>query len=152
MQLGPAKELIGVEEIHALLSGVRRIAVLGAKTEEQSNQPAFYVARYLVDAGLDVIVVPVCYPDVKAILGREVFRSLASIPPPPLDLVDVFRRPSDVRGHLADILTARPCAVWLQQGIRDDATAAELVRAGIFVVQDRCLMVDHRRFASRPRA
>jgi|ERR1700722_932474 predicted CoA-binding protein len=145
MALGAPRELDSDEEIAALLETVRRIAVLGIKTEEQANQPAFYVARYLKDAGLDVVPVPVYYPDAKTILGREVHRTLAAIPPPPLDLVDVFRRSFDVKAHLPDILAARPRAVWLQLGIREDAVAAELVRNGIYVVQDRCLMVEHRR-------
>ena len=146
MDLGPPRELVSDEDIGALLRGVHRVAVLGIKTEEQASQPAFYVPRYLVDAGLDVVPVPVYYPDVRRILGRDVHRTIAAIPPPAVDLVDVFRRPADVKAHVPDLLTARPRAVWLQLGIRDDAAAAEMVNAGIYVVQDRCLMVDHRRF------
>jgi len=146
MDLGPPRELVSDEEIAALLRSVRRVAVLGIKTEEQASQPAYYVPRYLSDAGLDVVPVPVYYPDVKTILGREVYRTVTAIPPPTVDLVDVFRRSADVKAHLPDLLAARPKAVWLQLGIQDDAVAAELVRSGIHVVQDRCLMVDHRRF------
>ncbi|HMC35979.1 MAG TPA: CoA-binding protein, partial [Myxococcales bacterium] len=61
-----------------------------------------------------------------------------------LDIVDVFRRPADVPGHLDDLLAKRPRAVWLQSGIRHDATAESLARAGILVIQDRCLMVEYR--------
>jgi predicted CoA-binding protein len=132
-------------DIAALLRSVRRIAVLGIKTEVQSTQPAFYVAKYLVDAGLDVVPVPVYFPDVQTILGRRVYRRVADVPPP-IDLVDVFRRQVDLAPHLDDLLAARPRAVWLQLGIRDDDFAARLSAAGITVVQDRCLMVDHRRY------
>ena len=135
-------------QVDALLARVRRVAVLGIKTEAQSEQPAFYVARYLVDAGLDVVPVPVYYPETTHILGRPVQRRLADVAPPP-DLVDVFRRPQDLPPHLDDILAARPRAVWLQSGIRNDAFAEQLARAGIEVVQDRCLMVEHRRFSRR---
>jgi len=145
MDLGPPRELVSGDEIAALLRSVHRVAVLGVKTEEQASQPAFYVARYLLDAGLEVVPVPVYYPDVKTILGRDVYRTVAAVPPPPVDLVDVFRKSADVKAHVPDLLAARPRAVWLQLGIRDDATAAELVKGGIYVVQDRCLMVDHRR-------
>jgi hypothetical protein len=124
----------------------RRIAVLGIKTEEQSGQPAFYVAEYLVRAGVEVVPVPVYYPEVKQILGRPVFRRLADIPGE-VDLVDVFRRPQDIPQHLEDILAKKPKAVWFQLGIRNDAAAEKLAQAGIRVVQDRCLMVDHRRYA-----
>lgn len=129
--------------IGALLAGVRRVAVLGIKTEEQANQPAFYVPQYLVQAGLDVIPVPVYYPQVTQILGQPVYRRLSDIPGD-IDLLDIFRRPQDLASHLDEILAKRPKAVWLQQGIRDDAFARRLADAGIDVVQDRCLMVEHR--------
>ena len=131
-------------DIAALLAGVRRVAVLGIKTEAQANQPAFYVADYLVKAGLHVIPVPVYYLEVTRILGLPVYRKLVDIPGP-IDLLDVFRRPQDLHGHLDDILAKRPRAVWLQLGIRDDRFAQALAQAGIDVVQDRCLMVEHRR-------
>ncbi len=132
------------EAIAALLQGTRRIAVLGIKTEAQAGQPAFYVPEYLHRAGLDVVPVPVYYPDVTEILGKPVYRRLADVPGP-IDLVDVFRRSVDVAAHLDDILAAAPRAVWLQSGIRDDAVAERLAEAGMQVVQDRCLMVEHRR-------
>lgn len=140
----PGRLIEDVGDIAALLDAVRRIAVLGIKTEAQANQPAFYVPEYLVQAGLDVVPVPVYYPDVTHILGRPVYRKLVDVPGP-IDLVDVFRRPQDLARHLDDIRAKRPRAVWLQLGIRDDDFARELVQAGIDVVQDRCLMVDHRR-------
>lgn len=124
----------------------RRIAVLGIKTEAQADQPAFYVAEYLHAQGLEVIPVPVYYPDVTTILGQRVFRKVAEVPGP-IDLVDVFRRPTDLLPHLDDLLAAKPKAVWLQLGIQHDAFAAKLVEAGIDVVQNRCLLVEHRRFA-----
>ena len=126
-----------------LLSTVRSIAVLGIKTQAQAAQPAYYVPAYLVQAGFDLIPVPVFYPEASEILGRKVYRRLQDIPQD-IDLLDVFRRPQDLSAHLEDILAKRPRAVWLQQGIRDDAFARTLVDAGIDVVQDRCLMVEHR--------
>ncbi|MBA3240107.1 MAG: CoA-binding protein [Acidobacteria bacterium] len=133
------------EGVRDLLARVRRVAVLGIKTEEQSYQPAFYVASYLHSAGLEVVPVPVYYPAVTHILGQKVYRSLREVPGE-IDLVDVFRRPADVPAHVEDILAKKPSAVWLQSGIRHDGAAETLARAGIKVVQDRCLMVDHRRF------
>jgi uncharacterized protein len=133
------------EQIRELLGETHRVAVLGIKTERQSNQPAFYVPEYLASAGLEIIPVPVYYPDAQEILGRSVYRRLSDIPGE-IDLVDVFRRPDDIDQHLDDILSKRPRAVWFQSGIRNDAAAEKLAKAGIKVVQDRCLMVDHRRF------
>jgi predicted CoA-binding protein len=134
--------------IRDILTQAKTIAVLGIKTEAQADQAAFYVPRYLQAAGYEVIPVPVYYPDATEILGRKVYRKLADIPGP-VDLVNVFRRPNDVPPHLDDILAKKPRAVWLQLGIRHDATALKLAEAGIQVVQDRCIMVDHRALAPR---
>lgn len=145
-----AQLLTTPEEVDRLLATVRTVAVLGIKTGARADQPAFYVPAYLVDAGLEVFPVPVYHPEATRILDRPVYRRLVDIPGP-VDLVDVFRRPADVPGHLDDFLAKRPRAVWLQSGIRHDPTAETLARAGIAVVQDRCLMVEHRRWASGAR-
>jgi predicted CoA-binding protein len=130
-------------EIRDLLNETRTIAVLGIKTEAQAGQPAFYVPSYLQSAGFQIIPVPVYYPDVTRILGQQVYRRLVDIPDE-VDLVNVFRLSHDVPAHVEDILAKMPKAVWLQSGIRNDAAAETLAKAGIKVVQDRCLMVDHR--------
>ena len=125
-----------------VLAATRRIAVLGIKTEAQADQAAFYVPKYLVEAGYDIVPVPVYYPEVTMILDRPVVRRVQDAGP--IDMVNVFRRPRDLASHLEDILAAKPKSVWLQQGIRDDAFAEALAAAGISVVQDRCLMVELR--------
>ena len=132
--------------IKDLIRETRRIAVLGMKTEAQRDQPAFYVPSYLLRAGFEIIPVPVYYPEVSTIAGIKVYRRLSDIPDE-IDLVDVFRRSHDINGHTEDILQKRPKAVWFQSGIRNDPVAEELARAGIKVVQDRCLMVERRRVA-----
>ena len=136
--------LDSAERITALLARTRTIAVLGIKPESESGQPAHYVPRYLAQTGFEIFPVPVYYPRIAQILGRPVHRSVGAIGRP-VDLVAVFRRPIDLGQHLDDLLAARPRAVWLQRGIRHDTLAARLARAGIGVVQDRCLMVEHRR-------
>ena len=132
-------------EIANLLNEMRTIAVLGIKTEAQAGQPAFYVPSYLQTAGFQIIPVPVYYPNTTHILGLPVYRQLVDIPID-IDLVNVFRLSQDVPRHVEDLLAKMPKAVWLQSGIRNDAVAQTLAKAGIKVVQDRCLMVDHRRF------
>jgi predicted CoA-binding protein len=134
--------------IRELILQSRRIAVLGIKTDTQADQPAFYVPKYLAAAGFELIPVPVYYPEVTAILGQQVYRRLMEVPGD-IDLVDVFRRSQDIAGHLEDILAKRPTTVWFQSGIRNDAVAETLAKAGIKVVQDRCLMVEHRRVAKK---
>lgn len=136
------------EGIRSLLAETRRIAVIGIKTEEQSFQPAFYVPQYMAQAGFEVIPVPVYYPEATEILGQKVYRRLADVPGE-IDLVNVFRRPQDVPGHLDDILGKKPKAVWMQSGIRNDEVAERLAQEGIRVVQDRCLMVEHRSLGRR---
>ena len=132
--------------IREVVKSSKRVAVLGIKTEQHSGQPAFYVAEYLSRAGVEVVPVPVYYPEVKQILGQPVYRRLVDIPGE-IDLVDVFRRPQDIDQHVEDIIAKKPKAVWFQSGIRNAAAAEKLAKAGIQVVQDRCLMVDHRRYA-----
>jgi predicted CoA-binding protein len=128
--------------IDRVLNATRRIAVLGIKTEP--SQPAHYVAAYAKRIGLEIVPVPVYYPDLTEILGLPVFRRLADIPGP-VDMVDVFRRPKDIPQHLDDILAKKPKSVWFQLGIRNDDAAEQLARAGIDVVQDKCLMVELQR-------
>ncbi len=132
-----------LSRIKELLAETERIAVLGIKTEAQANQPAFYVPKYLDAVGFEVIPVPVYYPEATQILGHPVYRSLVDIPFA-VDLVNIFRRAEAIPAHLEDLLSKRPKTVWMQSGIRHDAVAQTLAEAGIKVVQDRCLMVDHR--------
>jgi predicted CoA-binding protein len=130
------------EGIRALLESTKRIAVLGIKTEE-SGQPAYYVPEYAQRAGYDVVPVPVYYPECTEILGEKVYRKVNDIPGT-VDMVDVFRRPKDIPAHVDDIIAKKPKSVWFQLGIRNDEAAEKLARAGIDVVQDRCLMVELR--------
>jgi uncharacterized protein len=128
-------------EMRALLKQTRRIAVLGIKPESRADQPAHFVAAYVKEAGFDVVPVPVYYPEVTRILGETVYRRLVDVPGP-IDLVNVFRRPEHVEQHVDDIIAKQPRAVWMQLGIRNDEAAERLARAGIDVVQDRCLKVE----------
>jgi predicted CoA-binding protein len=130
--------------IRAVVQASKRVAVLGIKTEQQSDQPAFYVREYLAQAGVDVVPVPIYYPDVTHISASRCsaawwtsrgHRPGGRVPTAP------GHRPA--RG---DILAKKPRAVWFQSGIRNDAGGGEVREGGIKVVQSRCLMVDHRRY------
>lgn len=126
-------------DVERILRETRRIAVLGIKMEPA--QPAHYVPAYAKRAGLEIVPVPVYYPDATEILGEKVYRRVADIPGD-VDLVNVFRRARDIPSHVDDIIAKRPRAVWFQLGIRNDDAAERLAREGIDVVQDRCLMVE----------
>ena len=97
---------------------------------------------------MEVIPIPVYYPDRVEILGRRCFRTVqaAAANGPMIDIVCVFRRSADVLLHLDDLVAAAPQigCVWLQSGIRNDVVAQRMADLGVPVVQDRCLLVDHR--------
>lgn len=136
------ENLLGSDaEIRELLKNTKTIAVVGIKME--TFQPAFYVPQYMQNAGYKIVPVPVYYPEATEILGEKVYRKLADVPET-IDLVNLFRRSSDVPKHLEDILAAKPQAVWMQSGIYNSEVAETLARNGIKVVQDACLMVEHR--------
>ena len=137
------KFLTTTEQIRDLINDTRRIAVLGIKTDAQSDQPSVYVPQYLQRAGFDIVPIPVYYPEATEILGEKVYRKLADVPEK-IDMVNVFRRSNDIPPHVEDILAARPKSVWFQAGIRHDEAARTLAENGIKVVQDLCLMVEHR--------
>ena len=129
--------------VDRLLATTRRIAVLGIKIAS-TGQPAYYVPEFAQRVGYEIVPVPVYYPEVKEILGQPVYRSLAQIPGD-IDMVNVFRRPRDIPAHVDDIIAKQPKSVWFQLGIRNDEAAERLARAGIEVVQDRCLLVEIQR-------
>lgn len=128
--------------IRRVLAGTRRIAVLGIK--EGEHRPAFFVPAYAQRAGYEIVPVPVYYPDAMVMLGEPVYRTVSAIPGD-VDMVNVFRRAEDIPPHLDDIIAKKPKSVWFQLGIRNDEAAEQLAKAGIDVVQDRCLLVELRR-------
>lgn len=131
------------DQISKLLRETKRIAVLGIKPESHFSQPAFYVPKYMQNAGFDIVPVPVYYPEVSEILGQTVYRDIRDVPGE-IDMVNVFRRDIDIPKHVDEIIAAKPKSVWVQLGIRNDAAAEEFAKAGIKVVQNLCLMVEHR--------
>ena len=131
------------DEIAKLLRDTQTIAVLGIKPESHAAQPAHYVPKYLQNAGYDVIPVPVYYPEVTEILGKAVYRELARVPWE-IDMLNVFRRPGDIDQHVMEILAKKPKSVWFQLGITNDIAAEKFAQAGIKVVQNLCIMVEHR--------
>lgn len=129
------------DDLRAALAAARRIAVLGAHPDPA--KPAHYVPDYLFRRGYEILPANPVYAG-RTLWQAPVRATLAELAPP-CDVVDVFRRSEQLAAHLDDILAVRPRLVWLQSGIRNDAVARRLEAAGIAVVQDRCLMVEHRR-------
>ncbi|MEQ1606072.1 MAG: CoA-binding protein [Pyrinomonadaceae bacterium] len=131
------------DQIRELLCETKTIAVLGIKPESHAGQPAHYVPKYMADAGYEIIPVPVYYPEVTEILGKPVYRDLTQVPGE-IDMLNVFRRSEDISKHTLEILAKKPKSVWFQLGIRNDDVAERFAEAGIKVVLDLCLMVEHR--------
>ena len=128
--------------IDKLLNETHRIAVLGIKPD--ADQPANYVPVYAQQAGYEIVPVPVYYKDLTEMLGAKVYRTVSDIPGN-VDMVNVFRRPRDIPQHVDDIIAKKPKSVWFQLGIVNDEAAETLAKAGIAVVQNRCLLVELQR-------
>jgi predicted CoA-binding protein len=131
-------------QVRQILTDHTVIAVVGF--HHDAMKPAYYVPEYMHRQGYTIIPVnPALAARGESYFGQKAVATLAEITTP-VDIVDVFRRSDKVREHLPDILAmpTPPKVVWLQLGIRDDVTARELAARGIDVVQDRCLLADHR--------
>lgn len=128
--------------IPELLRESSAVAVIGASNRR--GRPAFYVPQYLSRCGYEVFAVNPRHGD-EELWGRPVAASVEDLEEP-VDIVNVFRRPADIPPHVAQILAMSPLpkVVWFQLGIRNDDAARTLERAGITVVQDRCILVEHR--------
>ena len=123
--------------IKKILGECRTIAVVGLSPKK--SRPSNMVARYLIEAGFTVIPVN---PGQDEILGRTCYPSLTAIPEP-VDLVDIFRKSSDVPPVVEEAIRIKAKAVWLQEGIVNEEAAQKAREAGLDVVMDRCIKIDH---------
>ena len=133
------------ENLKALLESVKTVAVVGIKDREQEN--AFRIPQYLQQEGYRIVPVN---PKLHSVLGEPCKASLSQVLSQvdgAIDFVNLFRASERVPAHVDEILAMkpRPKAVWMQLGIHHGPSAQRLRDAGIEVVQDRCIMVDHRR-------
>ena len=128
-----------------LLRRVKTIAVVGIKAGEHDD--AFRVPRYLQRQGYRILPVS---PKLEQVLGERCVSSLAELAEAP-ELVNLFRASPQIPAHADEILALprQPLGVWMQLGIRHPEASARLATAGITVVEDRCLMVEHARLFGR---
>jgi predicted CoA-binding protein len=127
------------EKIAQLLRAARTIAVVGLSADP--TRPSHGVARALQRFGYRIIPVT---PAAESILGEPAVPGLDQLGDAlgrdeRVDIVDVFRRPEHVAGIVTDCIRLKLPALWLQEGVVDDAAAGRAVQAGIFTVMDRCL-------------
>lgn len=124
-------------EISQLLKKYQNIAIVGLSPK--STRPSNQVAVYLMEAGYNIIPVN---PGQEEILGKRCYPDLESIPEP-VDIVDVFRRPEDIPPIVASSIKIGAKVIWMQQGIVNEEAAVEAKKAGLTVIMDRCLKIDH---------
>jgi predicted CoA-binding protein len=130
------------DEIAKLLRAAHTIAVVGLSADH--TRPSHGVARAMQRFGYRIIPVT---PSAESILGEPAVASLEQLPEvlggdERVDIVDVFRRPEHVAGIVSDCIRLRLPALWLQEGVLDQAAAQHAVQAGIFTVMDRCIFKD----------
>lgn len=134
------------EEIEAILKDAKTIAVVGLS--DNPDRESYQVAAYLKSQGYRIIPVN---PNVEEVLGERAYPSLAAIPPEvPIDVVDIFRRPEFIPEIVDQAIARGVKAVWMQKGLAHNAAADKARAAGLAVVMDRCMMVEHRRRMAAP--
>jgi len=127
------------DQIREHLTQSRRIAIVGLSPKP--DRPSHGVAAYLQRVGYEIVPV---HPGLGVTLGQTVYPDLRSAAATgPLDIVDIFRRSEYIPTLLDDLLAVRPRLVWMQLGIDHPETVRRLEEAGIDVVTNRCLAVDH---------
>jgi len=136
--------LAGLEVALAqILREARTIAVIGLSPK--AARPSHQVATYLLEAGYEVIPVN---PGHDQILGLRAYPDLAAVPGP-VDIVDIFRNPQEVPAIVDSAIAIGAKVVWMQLGIVHEQAAAKARAAGLTVVMDRCLKVDHQNYCQR---
>ncbi len=125
-----------------LLTEARTVAVVGISP--RPNRPSHAVAAYLQDVGYRIFPVN---PAIESWNGLTAYATVSDIPER-VDIVDIFRRPLQVGSVVEDAIAARAGAVWMQQGIVNEDAAQAARRAGLDVVMDRCMLVEHRRLVT----
>ena len=126
-------------EIKAFLQRIHTIAVVGLSPDP--DRPSYSVAMYLQNNGYRIVPVR---PGGGQILGEKVYERLSDIPFP-VDAVDHFRKASEVGKHIDAAVARKVPAIWMQEGVIDEAAAERARKAGLFVVMDRCMLKEHRK-------
>jgi hypothetical protein len=131
------------ERIGNLLRDAHTIAVVGMK--ETPYLASYYVPKYLIEQGYEIIPIN---PKLSQIASVKCYPSLRNLPVT-VDIVEVFRRSEDVLIHAEEALELKPKAFWMQSGIINEEAAKLLAQAGILVVMDRCMYIDHKELIAR---
>ena len=137
-----------MDEALQALAGAKTVAVVGLDT--RTDRVAYRIASYLQDAGYRIV--PVWFQqEAEEVLGEKAYARVQDIPEP-VDFVDVFVRSEQTDRVIDDVIAAGAPAIWLQQGIVNNAGLERARAAGIVATQDRCTMVEHRAYLRRRNA
>jgi uncharacterized protein len=131
----------GPEEIRDILRKYKVVAVVGLSPKPE--RPSFQVAQYLKDHGYRIVPVN---PGQKEILGETCYRNLTDIPFP-VEVVDIFRNVEAIPAIVDEAIAVGAKVVWMQQGLAEPVSARKAREAGLQVVMDRCMKVEHARLA-----
>lgn len=124
-------------EIRALLRRARRIAVLGLSPKP--DRPSYFVAKAMQEFGYQIVPVR---PATAEVLGEKAYATLAEVPGP-VDVVDVFRAAEHLDAIVDECIALKVPALWIQEGIINEAAAGRARAAGMTVVMDRCIYKDY---------
>lgn len=127
------------DSIRRLLMDSKRIAVVGLS--DKPERDSHMVARYLQNHGYEIIPIN---PAVKEVLGAKAYASLKDVPGA-IDIVDIFRKPEAVPQIVDEAIEVKAKAIWMQLGVTHNAAADKAERAGLEVVQSKCIKVEHAR-------
>ena len=128
------------QDILRILTEYRRIAMVGLS--QSSNRPSYFAAKYLLAKGYDIIPVN---PNAVEVLGRKSYPTLGELPAP-VEIVDIFREIAAVPAIVEDAIAVGAKVVWMQLGVIHEEAAARARAAGLEVVMDRCVKIEHARF------
>ena len=127
------------DTLRRILTDYKRVAIVGLSDDR--SRPSNVVGRYLLEHGFEVIPVN---PNYEEVLGRKCYPDLTSIPAP-VDIVDVFRRIEHIPALVDDAITIKAKVVWMQLGLVHEEAAQKARDAGLEVVMDRCIKIEHAR-------
>lgn len=127
------------EQLREILRAAKTVAVVGISTD--SSRASFGVSRYMQRSGYRILPVN---PNITHVHGEQAYASLDGLPEAP-DVINVFRRSEHIAGLVESAIASSAKLFWTQLGVRDDEAAARLEAAGMTVIQDRCLMIEHLR-------
>lgn len=127
------------QELKHILAATKTIAIVGLS--DKPERDSYRVARYLQEHGYRIIPVN---PTVESVLGEKSYATVADIPTP-VEVVDIFRRPEAVGPIVEEAVAAGSRIVWMQLGVVNEVAASMAEAAGLQVVMDRCMKIEHQR-------